>query len=149
MHYDVALGIHDLMLHDYGPGRKYMVLHVEVDAHQNIMDIHDQIDCIERDILKQYKIYTTIHMDPIDSKDKRTNHLKWIVENVIHDINPAYSIHDFRIVSGPTHTNLIFDVVIPNDVTCEHSEIREEIARRMTKINPEYNCVIEVEHAYV
>lgn len=149
MSYDVVLGIHDLMMHDYGPSRRYMTLHTEVNSNGNIIDIHDQIDLIERNILKKYQIFTTIHMDPIDADDKKTKHLKWIVENVIHDIDDRYTIHDFRIVSGTTHTNLIFDVVIPSDVTKDHAEVKQEIVHRIRKINPEYCPVIEVEHAYV
>lgn len=147
--YDIVLGIHDLMMHDYGPGRRYMVLHVEVDSNQNIMETHDQIDLIERDLLKQYNIFTTIHMDPIDSSDEKTNRLKKMVANVVKDVNASYTIHDFRIVSGPTHTNLIFDVVIPSEDTSNHSQVRDEICARIQKEHPDYNCVIEVEHSYV
>ena len=147
--YDIVLGIHDLMMHDYGPGRRYMVLHVEVDSNQNIMETHDQIDLIERDLLSTYNIFTTIHMDPIDSSDKKTNRLKKMTTAIVKDINSAYSIHDFRIVSGPTHTNLIFDVVIPSEDTTSHSQVRDEICARIQKEHPDYNCVIEVEHSYV
>ena len=149
MSYDVVLGIHDLMMHDYGPSRRYMTLHTEVNSKGNIIDIHDQIDLIERNILKKYHIFTTIHMDPIDADDKKTNHLKWVVENIIHDIDERYTIHDFRIVSGATHTNLIFDVVIPPDDTKDHAEIKKEIVDRIQKIHPQYCPVIEVEHSYV
>ena len=147
--YDVVLGIHDLMVHDYGPGRRYMVLHVEVDSGGNIMEIHDEIDLIERDLLKKYNVFTTIHMDPIDSSDEKTNRLKKMVVEVVKNMNGNYSIHDFRIVSGPTHTNLIFDVVIPSEDTSNHAQVRDEICAQIQKEHPDYNCVIEVEHSYV
>lgn len=147
--FDVVEGIHDLMMHDYGPSRRYMTLHVEVNSNADIMKVHDQIDNIEREILKKFNILTTIHMDPIDCDDKHTNELKKIVLKVVKDINPEYNIHDFRMVSGITHTNLIFDVLLPSNDTSEHEVVRSEIINRIKAINQNYYCVIEIEHSYV
>lgn len=149
LEYDEVLGIHDLMIHDYGPGRKYMTLHAEVDRHKDINDIHDQIDEIERAILHKFQILTTIHMDPIDIKDEYTNELKEKVITIVKNINPNYSIHDFRVVRGKTHTNLIFDVVLPSDDTTKHIDVKNKICQEVSKISDEtLYCVIEVEHSY-
>lgn len=147
--YPFVLGIHDLMIHDYGPSRRYMTLHVEVNYKDGIMEIHDQIDLIERGILKDFGILTTIHMDPIDQDDEKTNNLRLMVTEIVKEINPTYSIHDFRIVSGPTHTNLIFDVLLPSEDTIAHEVVRDMIESKIKAINSEYYCVIEIEHSYV
>ena len=147
--YPEALGIHDLMMHDYGPGRKFLTLHVEVDCNDNIMATHDAMDRIERAVLGKYHILTTIHMDPIDSSDVLTNELKEIVIDVVKEINDEYSIHDFRIVSGPTHTNLIFDVLIPSNDQIKHSVLKEQINQRLKAIDPSYFTVMQIEHSFV
>lgn len=147
--YPEALGIHDLMMHDYGPGRKFLTLHVEVDCNDNIMATHDAMDRIERAVLDKYHILTTIHMDPIDSSDVLTNELKEIVIDVVKEINDEYSIHDFRIVSGPTHTNLIFDVLIPSNDQIKHTILKEQINQRLKAIDPSYFTVMQIEHSFV
>lgn len=147
--YDKVIGIHDLMIHDYGPGRKYMTFHAEVDSDNNLCEIHDQIDEIERAILAKFRILTTIHLDPVDSHDEYINMMKKRVEKVVKDINPEYTIHDFRLVRGNTHTNLIFDVVLPSDDTTKHSEVKKAISDAVSKFEDEtFYCVIEVEHSY-
>lgn len=149
MSYDEVLGVHDLMIHDYGPGRKYMTLHAEVNRYRDIGDIHDQIDEIERAILNKFQILTTIHMDPIDTEDSYTNMMKEKVETIVKNINSSYSIHDFRVVRGKTHTNLIFDVVLPSDDTSKHGDVKKLISEEVAKISDEkLYCVIEVEHSY-
>lgn len=147
--FDKVLGIHDFMLHDYGPGRQYMTFHAEVDCHENIMEIHDQIDIIERCLLEKYNILTTIHMDPIDTTDALTNELKQKVNDIVKNINQQYSIHDFRLVRGPTHTNLIFDVLLPADDEISHHELKQRIAEAVQQINPQYFCVIQIDHAFL
>lgn len=147
--YPEALGIHDLMMHDYGPGRRFLTLHVEVDCNENIMSTHDAMDRIERAVLDKYHILTTIHMDPIDSSDALTNELKEIVIKVVKGINDNYSIHDFRIVSGPTHTNLIFDVLIPSNDQIKHKVLKEQINQRLKDIDSTYFTVMQIEHSFV
>ena len=147
--YDKVIGIHDLMFHDYGPSRKYMSMHVEVNADDNIMDIHDEIDNLEKNILSKFGIMTTIHMDPVDQNDERTKELKKVVVNIVKNINPAYNIHDFRIVSGPSHTNMIFDVLLPIDDETAHEKIKEQIESAVKAYNANLYCVMEIEHSYV
>ena len=147
--YDEALGIHDLMMHDYGPGRRFLTLHVEVDCGEDIMTVHDAMDQIERDVLKEFHILTTIHMDPIDTNDEVTRELKKMVTSIIEDINQTYSIHDFRIVSGPTHTNLIFDVLIPATDEIEHRALKKMITKRIKEKNDTLFTVIQIDHSFV
>lgn len=149
MSFDKVIGIHDFMMHDYGPGRKYMTFHAEVDSRENIMEIHDEIDLIERELLEKFNILTTIHMDPIDMDDELTNQLRKKVKQIVLQINESYSIHDFRIVSGPTHTNLIFDVLIPADDEIAHKILKTEIEKKVKELNPVYFCVIQIDHAFI
>lgn len=147
--YPIVRGVHDLMMHDYGPGRKYMSFHAEVDGKENIMVIHDAIDVIEKDILNKFNILTTIHMDPLILDDAITNEYCAIVKKIVHDYNDRYSIHDFRLVKGPTHSNLIFDVVLPVEDTQDHAAVAAHIQKEVSKINPDYFCVIQVEHGII
>ena len=147
--FDKVQGIHDFMMHDYGPGRQYITLHAEVNSNDNIMEIHDQIDLIEREVLEKFNILTTIHMDPIDMDDELTNQLKNQVSELVKSIHSEYSIHDFRIVSGPTHTNMIFDVVVPSYDEISHEKLRQMIDKKVKALNESYFCVIQVEHGYV
>lgn len=149
MSYDKVIGIHDFMMHDYGPGRQYMTFHAEVDCHEDMMEIHDQIDLIERELLEKFHILTTIHMDPIDTDDSLTNELREVVKKIVVQINNNYSIHDFRIVNGPTHTNLIFDVLIPADDHIKHKELKKSIEQKVKEVNPKYFCVIQIDHAFI
>lgn len=147
--YDVVLGIHDLMMHDYGPGRKFITMHVEVDGSENIMAVHDSIDLIERDINNKYNILTTIHMDPIITDDKLTSELKTMVSHIVKSIDDCYSIHDFRIVDGPTHTNLIFDILIPADDEIPHKELKRMVTKKIQEKNSKYFTVIQIDHNFV
>lgn len=147
--YDKVVGIHDFMMHDYGPGRKYLTLHVEVDSHEDMVEVHEQIDTIERDILKEFKILTTIHYDPIDIHDEKTLLLKQQIIDIVKDINDEYSIHDFRVVYGKTKANLIFDVVVPSYDTTKHSLIRKRIDKKVRLLNENYNCIMQVEHSFI
>lgn len=147
--YDEVLGIHDLMLHDYGPGRRFMTLHVEVDASLDMIVTHDAIDLIERELLNKFLILTTIHMDPIDIHDENTNILKNMVINVVKSINLLYTIHDFRIVVGVSHTNLVFDILVPIDDEINHIYLKELVNSKLQEIDCSYYTVIQVDHSYV
>lgn len=149
MSYDKPLGIHDLMMHDYGPGRMFMTLHVEVDSREDVMSIHEEIDNIERAIQNIYHIHTTIHYDPIDISNPKLLALKEEVLEIVRDINNEYSIHDFRMVPGNTHTNLIFDVLIPANDQISHRYLKDKIIEEVKKKNQEYDCVIQIDHAFV
>ena len=144
-----VLGIHDLMLHDYGPSQKFMSLHAEVNADIPVIELHDEIDNIELEILDKYKILTTIHMDPIDTRDNLANELKVEVKNIIKNINGEYSIHDFRIVRGTTHTNLVFDVLLPAEDKTDIEELRKLITFEINKLDNNYRCVINFDRSFV
>lgn len=143
-------GIHDLMFHDYGSSRQFLTFHAEVDAKEDIIKIHDAIDNIEREILEKYNVLTTIHMDPVDYGNTEIIQLKEKVISIVSSINSAYSIHDFRVVSGPSHTNLVFDCLLPASDKSSHEEIRNKIQNEVfKKIGKNYYCVIQVEHSFV
>ena len=143
-------GIHDLMFHDYGSSQKFLTFHAEVDAREDVIKLHDIIDNVERDILEKYNILTTIHMDPVDYKNKEIAKLRNKVKKIVNDINKDYSIHDFRVVSGPSHTNLVFDCLLPASDRSSHEEIKKNIQNEVfEKIGKNYYCVILVEHSFV
>ena len=137
------------MLHDYGPSQQFMSLHVEVDASIPVIEMHDTVDNIEREILDKYKILTTIHMDPIDTKDTLANSLKTDISNIITNINPDYTFHDFRVVRGPTHTNLVFDVVLPAQDKNDIEFLRKQKQNEVSKLNSTYYCVINFDRSFV
>ena len=144
-----ALGIHDMIFHDYGPGSRFLTLHVEVDASKDIVYLHDNIDNIENYILGKYGILTTIHMDPVILNDPELNNYKQMIIDVVKEINPTYSIHDFRMVKGPTHTNLVFDLLLPIDEKSEHGLIRKQLNEKVRAINPNLNLSVKIEHGFI
>lgn len=144
-----ALGIHDMIFHDYGPGSRFLTLHVEVDAGKDIVYLHDNIDNIENYILGKYGILTTIHMDPVILNDPELNNYKQMIIDVVKEINPTYSIHDFRMVKGPTHTNLVFDLLLPIDEKSEHGLIRKQLNEKVRAINPNLNLSVKIEHGFI
>ncbi len=146
--YQGILGIHDFMLHDYGPGRSFVTLHAEIDCHDDLLEIHDVIDLVEREILSRFNVHATIHMDPVDSTNEMINELKEKVIQIIEKINPVYTIHDFRLVSGPTHTNILFDVVLPPEDETNVIELKEKIDREVKRLDKNFFTVIEVDRAY-
>ena len=148
MSYDSVMGIHDLMMHDYGPGRRYLTVHCEVDASIDMMTTHDEIDNIERAMMEKFHIMTTIHMDPIDIHDTLTNELRDKVNDIVESIDASLSIHDFRIVRGPTHTNLVFDVLMKDDQYSK-KELNKLITSKVKEMNQTYYCVINFEYSFV
>ena len=142
------LGIHDLVYHDYGPGRAMMSFHAEVPADGDLLEIHDLIDHIERELKEKHHIETVIHMDPVVN-DQRTAGLRARVEELAREIDPVLSVHDFRITAGPRHTNLIFDVVVPYGFRLTDRQVREELIRRVRALSDHYYAVIQVDHSYV
>jgi cation diffusion facilitator family transporter len=140
-----ALGIHDMIIHDYGPGHTLASLHVEVDGSKNIFELHDTIDNIERQIQETLGIGCTIHMDPIVVGDQAVDALREQVKALVHDFNPTMNTHDFRYVDGVTHQNLIFDIEVPFEVKLTNQEIIAEIAERVKTICPTYLCVITID----
>ena len=149
--YEGVLGIHDLVIHSYGANRYFATVHVEVDADVEIMHSHDLMDIIEADFLKD-GINLVIHMDPISVSDSETNELRVKCLEMISQISQEYSspasMHDFRIVKGITHTNVIFDVSISDEFPLKNKELCEEITNRLKQINPLYNLVLTIDRDY-
>lgn len=146
--YDKIVGVHDLIIHDYGPGRKFASAHAEVSSLDDIMDVHDVIDLAERDILNEYGLIISIHTDPIVTDDERINQLKEMTIKIVKEISEEMSIHDFRVVDGPTHTNLIFDLIAPHKFHLSNSEIIHTVEEKLSKIDERYFVVITIEHSF-
>lgn len=146
--YPGALGMHDLVIHDYGSHRTFASLHVEVDHRVDVLKSHDMIDNMEKDFKDQLGIETVIHMDPIVIDDPLTNELREYMKDLVKDIDEHLSMHDFRMVQGTTHSNLIFDVVVPFQVKLSNTQILEEIKQRVTATYPNYFVVVTFDRAY-
>lgn len=143
------MGIHDLVVHDYGPGRVMLSLHAEVPASGSVMELHDTIDNIEHELRESLGCEAVIHMDPIaDDDGGATAALRERVETLVHCIDPVISLHDFRMVPGPTHTNLIFDVVTPFGFRLEDEEVARQVRALVKALDSHYAAVVQVEHAY-
>ncbi len=147
--YDNIIGLHDLTVHSYGAAKCFASVHCEVPAEQDIMVSHDIIDNIERDFLKEQGIHLVIHLDPVVTSDTKTNELKAEVGRIIRQISPQISMHDFRVVWGVSHSNLIFDVVVSYDSRWCDEELIRLISDEIYKIDNTYHSVITVDHNYV
>ena len=147
--YDGVMGIHDLVVHDYGPNRCFASVHVEVDANVNILDSHDLIDNIERDISVDLGIHLVIHLDPIVMDNPIVNELHLLTEQLISSVDESLSMHDFRVVKGTTHSNLIFDVMVPYQCKKSDKQILEEIIGRMKEKDKSLYVVITIDRSYV
>ncbi len=147
--YDNIIGLHDLTVHSYGAYKCFASVHCEVPAEQDIMMSHDIIDNIERDFLKDQGIHMVIHLDPVVTSDAKTNELKTVVENLIKQISPKIGMHDFRVVWGMSHSNLIFDIVIPFDFEWNDNEIIKLISDQIHQIDNTYHSIVTVDHNYV
>lgn len=146
--YPGVLGTHDLMVHDYGPGRQFASVHVEMAAESDVLESHDVIDNIERDFLKNDGIHMLVHYDPISASDSETSELRnWIAEK-IKEIDSRLTIHDLRIAKGKTHTNVIFDCVVPYDTGIEEKEIKKRINNMVQENYPDHFCVITIDRSY-
>ncbi|MCI8291052.1 MAG: cation transporter [Clostridia bacterium] len=147
--YPMISGIHDIMVHDYGPGRQIVSFHAEVPADCDICKAHDVIDGLEQDLYKKFKCITTIHMDPIVVNDERINEMKEIVKKIVSEISEEYSIHDFRLTDGGSRVNLIFDLVIPRGDKSDRKAIENEVKVKIHEIDSKYYAVIKIEHSFV
>ena len=148
--YDGVCGTHDLIVHNYGPGRSMASLHAEVPNDIDIEHSHEIIDRIERDALKEIGIYLVIHMDPIEMKDESTLTTRRKLEETLKELDPQVSIHDFRMVVGENQVNLIFDMVVPIQYDKEQRKtLCQETRKRMHEIDERYQCVIVVESSYI
>ena len=145
--YEGALGIHDMVVHNYGPGRIIASLHIEVDGSVDVFETHDMIDTIEKELREACGIEATIHMDPIVTDDEQVTALRQKTAEAVQKIHPSMQIHDFRFVAGATHTNLIFDVVVPFEVKMSDAEVKTAVAERVKEIDPTYCVVLNIDHA--
>jgi len=146
---DAVVGIHDLVVHDYGPGRMMVSLHAEVLANQDISEVHDAIDNVERTLCETLNCEATIHMDPIVTDDAFTNELRTKISLLVADFDQGFTLHDFRVVSGPTHTNVIFDLVVP--FSCKESEaaIKAKVEAAVHALDSTCFAVITIDRSYL
>ena len=146
--YPGVLGMHDLMVHDYGPGHQFASLHVELPAEQDPLEAHDLIDNIERDFLKNDRLLVTIHYDPIVTSDAAVGVLRSRLMEKARQMDPRLSIHDLRIVPGDTHTNVLFDLEFPAGYTGNKDEMLAAMCQFVHEQDPKYSCVVKVEQSY-
>ena len=148
MAHPAIIGIHDLIVHDYGPGRVMISLHAEVSASENVLDLHDEIDNVESELREKLGCEAVIHMDPIVTDDGITGETRERVAALVHCIDDEISIHDFRMVAGPSHTNVIFDAVVPYGFRLTDSEVEEKIKSAVRTLDGNYFAVVKVERSY-
>lgn len=146
--YPGVLGIHDLMIHDYGAHNTFASAHVEVDCAVDINTSHDVIDNIERDVKEEMGLELVIHMDPIDIHDEETNKMKNITNIMLKAYDTNLSLHDFRVVPGETHTNLIFDIVVPFSASYSNQEVLDYLSEQLGTLHHKYYLVVTFDRAY-
>lgn len=144
-----VLGLHDLVVHDYGPGRVMISLHAEVPSNGDILELHDMIDDIEHELNEKLGAMATVHMDPIAHHDEMVAAARERVRGQLEKIDPKLSMHDFRMTSGPTHTNLIFDVVAPHKYGLSDAQLKARICEAVKDMDASCNAVVKVDHPYV
>ena len=142
------IGTHDLVVHDYGPGRLMITLHAEVDANMDILVAHDAVDNIENELREKLGCSAVVHMDPIVTDDVEVNATREEIKRVVSNIDSRMTIHDFRMVPGPTHTNVIFDVAVPFDTDMDDDELRKILGARIRDVDSKLNAVIEIDKCY-
>lgn len=153
--YDIVMaheeikGIHDLVVHDYGPGRVMISLHTEVPGNEDIFKIHDLIDRIENELNEKLRCEAVIHMDPIEVNNKVIDETKKNIAELISQISSEMSIHDFRMVVGDTHTNLIFDVLVPYSVKDSDDKIKKQVQNKISEYNNTYMAIIHIDRDYM
>lgn len=142
-------GVHDLHIHDYGPGRMIVSLHAEIPAEMNVLEAHDIIDSTEDKIKKKYKCDISIHMDPIETENEIINSVKEKITEIIKNINPLLNFHDFRITNGPLRTNIIFDLEVPFGFEMEDNEIIRIINKKVKALDESYYIVVQVDKVVI
>ena len=145
MDHEGVLGVHDLIVHDYGPGRKMITLHAEVDETADMLSTHDMIDNIEWELNRKYSCLSTIHMDPIAVNNPETDEAKALVKEALEKIDARITVHDFRLVRGQTHTNLVFDISAPYDIKLSDGELKARAVAEITALNDAFNPVITID----
>ena len=144
---DGIVGIHDLIVHNYGPGRCIVSLHAEVPCDRDILHSHEIVDAVERLLSEKLNIIACIHMDPVDTKDERVADLRLMTATIVNAVDPSLSMHDFRVVFGEQRSNLIFDLVVPYAVK-EVAPLQAEIERRVQEADPHLFAVITVDREW-
>lgn len=137
-----VLGVHDLLVHDYGPGRRYASAHVELSADEDPLACHDIIDDIECDVLEKLNVHFVIHYDPVVTNDAEQNEMRRTVGDIVHALDPAFSIHDFRIVRGSSQSKLVFDLAVPYSMIEKKKEIKERIDAALNQKGKKYITII-------
>lgn len=146
--YPAITGVHDVIVHNYGPGRVIASLHAEIPADMDIIKAHEQIDLAEKEIASEFGLLLVIHLDPIVNNEQ-TKEIRQLVKKVVKGINPTLSIHDFRMVDGERQINLIFDVVVPHGFRESDDEVKRQIDSLLKIHNPCYNTVITIDRNYI
>lgn len=146
--HDTVVGIHDLVVHDYGPGRQMVSLHAEVPASGDILQLHDVIDNIERELHEKLHVQAVIHMDPIVTDDETVDALRRQVAELVRQVEPRMTVHDLRVIRGTTHTNLVFDAVLPLDAAITPAEAARRIREKVAELDGDYYAVVTVEHSF-
>lgn len=140
----MILGVHDVMIHDYGPGRQFATAHAEIDSRTDVLIAHELLDELERNCMKKHNVLLTIHYDPIVTDNELINRMREKVQTVVHSIDERLSIHDFRMVAGRRHTNLIFDLAVPYELRHSHDTLRREITEKVHfEEEMEYHVIID------
>lgn len=143
-----VIGIHDLVIHNYGPGRIFATLHAEVSAKTDIIESHDMIDNIEHEFKNEMGLDMVIHIDPVITDDPYVTELKSEINSILKNINKRLTLHDFRVVTGPTHTNIIFDAVVPSNIEMSDRELKRQIDCELAKKHENCNTVITFDRDY-
>lgn len=141
------VGIHDLIVHNYGPGRCLVSLHAEVPAHGDILASHELVDAVEHRLMREFNIVACIHMDPVDTRDERVDTLRTLTSTMLEDIDARLTLHDFRVVFGEQRINLIFDVVVPFGYA-EKDSLQARLQQRLQRTDPRLFVVMMIEHRY-
>lgn len=149
MSYDKIIGIHDLIVHDYGPGRIVVSLHAEVDGKEDVFELHDMIDNAERKLCDELGCIAVIHMDPVETDNEVTNEIKEKISQAMAEFDDKITIHDFRVVPGTSHTNVIFDAVVPHEIKKTDMEISNEISDFISEKFMHYNAVVNIDRPFV
>ena len=146
--YEGIVGTHDLIVHNYGPGRSFASIHAEVPSDANIEVSHEIIDRAERDVGKKLGLFLVIHMDPIETRNERVLAIREQVKNAISSVNPDLTFHDFRLVDGKEQINLIFDLVIPRNLS-EPEKIKKQVISAIHVLDARYQCVITLDASFI
>ena len=146
--YPEILAIHDLVIHDYGPGRCHVSLLAEVNGDENIYELHEAIDRAMSELDHKLGCFSVIHMDPVDTKNERLAELREETVQLLREIDPVLSLHDFRMVPGNHRTNLVFDVLVPFGYKLSDEDVRKAIRKAVEERHPDCRCVIQVDKSY-